>query len=157
MYLPAWPASSTPPSSLVYRSRKKRAYVVTAVDRTTHCYVGWAVVEKRDAATLQQVVDHAPPARAYYSDGFSTYQALVYGEAADMSMRDKSQTYTVEGGNADLRHYLARLVRQSRCFSRCLRAVARAVKLVVWCYNQRQLWKQRYPNCPKHLIDFVSP
>jgi hypothetical protein len=33
----------------------------------------------------------------------------------------------------------------------------RAVKLLVWCYNQRQLWKQRYPKYQKHVIDFVSP
>ena len=115
------------------------------------------MVLERDEATLQQVVDDAPQAGAYYSDGFATYGALVYGEATYTAMRDKSQTYTVEGGNADLRHYLARLGRKSRCFSRCLRALARAVKLMVWCYNQRQLWKQRYPTYQHHLIDFLSP
>ena len=130
---------------------------MTAVDRTTHCYVGWAVVEERGEATLQQVVDHAPQAHAYYSDGFATYANLVYGEATYTAVLDKSQTYTVAGGNADLRHYLARLGRTSRCFSRCLQALARAVKLMVWCYNQRQLWKQRYPTYQAHLIDVITP
>lgn len=127
------------------------------MDRTTHTFVGWAVVPERDHATLQAVVDQAPQAQAYYSDGFATYRDLVYGEARYTAMTNKSQTYTVEGGNADLRHYLARLGRKSRCFSRCIQALHRAVKLFVWCYNQRQLWKQRYPNYPKHVSDFVPP
>jgi len=46
----------------------------------------------------------------------------------------------VEGDNADLRHYLARLGRKSRCFSRSLVALARQVKLFVFCYNARQLF-----------------
>lgn len=119
--------------------------------------MGWAVVPERDEATLQAVVDQAPQAHAYYSDGFATYRNLVYGEATYTAMPNKSQTYTVEGGNSDLRHYLARLARKSRCFSRCIHALRRAIKLFVWAYNQRQLWNQRYPKYPKHVIDFVSP
>lgn len=52
-------------------------------------------------------------------------------------MDDKSQTSSVEGTNADLRHYLARLARRSRCFSRCLEALRRAVDLFVRFYNAR--------------------
>ncbi len=116
------------------------------------------MVPERDEATLQAVVDAAPQATAYYSDGFPTYGTLVYGLTATYTaLPNKSQTYTVEGGNADLRHYLARLGRKSRCFSRCIVALRRAVKLLVWCYNQRQLWNQRYPRYPKHIIDFVPP
>jgi IS1 family transposase len=119
--------------------------------------VGWSVVEERNVTTLQAVVDQAPQAARYYSDGFATYRDLVYGDATYTAMVNKSQTYTVEGGNADLRHYLARLGRKSRCFSRCIHALRRAVKLLVWCYNQRQLWKQRYPKYIKHVSDFVPP
>lgn len=106
---------------------------------------------------LQAVVDQAPQAQAYYSDGFATYADVVYGPATYNAMPNKSQTYSVEGGNADLRHYLARLGRKSRCFSRCLLALRRAVKLFIWCYNQRQLWHQRYPTYPRHVCDFVPP
>lgn len=70
-------------------------------------------------------------------------------------MRDKSQTYCVEGDNAELRHYLARLGRRSRCFSRCLPALRRAAKWFVFAWNRRQLYRQHYPNYPAHLIRFV--
>jgi len=39
----------------------------------------------------------------------------------------------------------------------CLWVLARVVKLVIWCYNHRQLWKQRYPNYQQYPIDFLSP
>ena len=91
---------------------------------------------------MQSVVDSAPHAASYFSDAFNTYRELCWwGEHT--SMYDKSQTYSVEGANADLRHYLARLARRSRCFSRCPRALARAVDLFVRCSNARQLQKQK--------------
>lgn len=89
--------------------------------------------------TLQAVVDQALQARAYYSDGFATYRDLVYGNTRYTAMANKSQTYTVENSNANLQHYVVRWGRKSRCFSRNIDALRRAVKLFVWCYNQRQL------------------
>ena len=72
-------------------------------------------------------------------------------------MPDKSETYSVEGDNAELRHYLARLARRSRCFSRCKIALTRAVKLFILAFNRRQLYKQKYPQYPTDLIDFIYP
>ena len=69
----------------------------------------------------------------------------------------KSETYSVEGDNAELRHYLARLARKSRCFSRCLFALECALRLFVYCFNSRQLYKQHYPNYPAHVLDFLAP
>lgn len=104
---------------------------------------------------MQAVIDAAPHAPRYFSDAFNTYRELCYwGEHT--SMYDKSETYSVEGDNAELRHYLARLTRRSRCFSKCIRALRRAVELFVWCWNQRQTQKQHYPRYPRNIIDFVS-
>jgi hypothetical protein len=72
-------------------------------------------------------------------------------------MPDKSETYRVEGVNAELRHYLARWARRSRGFSPCLQTLTRAVKLFVFAWNQRQLYCLRYPRYPAHLIHFVCP
>ena len=68
----------------------------------------------------------------------------------------KSQTFSVEGDNAELRHYLARLGRRSRCFSRCLWALARAVALFVYAWNRRQTFKREFPKLPAHVCDFVA-
>ena len=62
------------------------------------------------------MIDDAPKAKWYYSDGFDAYQWLWYHFGRYEVSQGKSETYSVEGDNAELRHYLARLARKSRCF-----------------------------------------
>jgi hypothetical protein len=54
----------------------------------------------------QAMVYEAPPQR-YYSDRFGLYFNLHYGISHYLVLWDKSETYLVEAGNAELRHYLA--------------------------------------------------
>jgi len=126
------------------------------VDRATRCIVGWAVTHERNERFFQAILDQAPQATYYYSDALPIYAALIYYPARHRAMPDKSQTYSVEGDNADLRHYLARLARRSRCFSRSATALRTAIRLFVFCYNSRQLYKQRYPGYSAHIMSFVS-
>ena len=56
-----------------------------------------------------------------------------------------------------MRHYLARLRRRSRCFSRKLEALHSAIKLFVLAYNQRQLYKHRFPSYNHPLMRFATP
>ena len=70
-------------------------------------------------------------------------------------MPDKSETFWVEGVNAELRHYLARLARKSRCFSRCIQALRLAIKLFVFAWNRRQLYHLRFSRYLAHLLDFA--
>ena len=130
---------------------------MTAVDRATRCIVGWRVVRERNRKQLQPMLDQMPQASQYFSDDLDTYHTLIYSPGQHSVAPGKSQTYSVEGGNADLRHYLARLGRRSRCFSRCIDALRHSVRLFVFCYNQRQLYKLRYPHYPANVIDFVYP
>lgn len=127
------------------------------MDRETRCIVGGDVVRERTPQALQAIVDQSKRADRYFSDQWSVYQWLVYYPASYAVSVGKTDTYSVEGDNADLRHYLARLVRRSRCFSRCIKALWNAVKLFVHCYNLRQLYKQAYPRYPSHLFQFVNP
>lgn len=127
------------------------------VERSSSCIVGWSVTQQRNETTLQTLLDESPQAVWYYSDLLSTYQSLLYTSGTHTPMPDKSQTFRVEGVNAELRHYLARLRRRTRCFSKCIQALALCVKLFVFAWNRRQLYRQRYPQHPRHLIDFVYP
>jgi IS1 family transposase len=127
------------------------------VERASSCIVGWAVTFTCDGDTWQVVLDRAPQAVLYYSDASATYDALIYTPGHHIALPNKSQTYRVEGDNAELRHYLARLARRSRCFSRCLKALGRAVQLFVHAWNRRQLYRQQFPDYPAHLMDFVNP
>ena len=125
------------------------------MDRATHCLLSWDAVSERSIASLQACLERAPQARQYYRDAFPAYDNLYYGAPYEMRS-DKKETYSVEAVNADLRHYLKRLARKSRCFSRRLQALARNMQLFVFCFNQRQLMKRLYPKYSFHLVDFVS-
>ncbi len=113
------------------------------------------MVEERDWDALQGVVDRAPTASYYFSDGFNVCPTLLYAPGGHAVAPGKSQTYSVKGGNADLRHSLARLGRGSRCFSRCIEALRRAVFLFVHCCNERQLWQRAHPNYKADVIAFL--
>jgi IS1 family transposase len=128
---------------------------VTEVDRATRCIVSWAVLWERTWDALQETIERAAPAQQYYSDAFPTYETLVYYPGTHAVAPGKSQTYSVEADNAELRHYLARLGRRSRCFSRSIDALRRAVKLFVHAWNRRQLHKRAFPRYASHVRDFV--
>ena len=101
------------------------------------------------------MVDVARKAKQYYSDGFDAYDRLWYHGGRYEVSQGKVDTYSVEGDNAELRHYLARLARSSRCFSRCIEALEWAVRLFIYSFNRRQLFKQRFPNYPAHVFQSI--
>lgn len=110
---------------------------------------------QRTQSDFQALIDSSPKAKQYFSDEFPLYGTLVYYPGKLTISDGKEDTFSVEGVNAQLRHYLARLVRRSRCFSRCPQALVRTLRLFVFCYNSRQLYKHKYPKYATHLIDFV--
>jgi len=134
---------------------KNQIYVLTIVDRATRCYLGLRVVWQRTQQAIQELVDQAPIAKRYYSDAFDAYDRLWYHGGVYEVSQGKADTYSVEGDNAELRHYLARLARRSRCFSRCPEALKAALLLFVYSFNHRQLHKQRFPNYPAHVFQFI--
>ena len=115
------------------------------------------MVGERTSEVIQQLVDQAPKAKQYFSDGWDAYASLWYHLGHYQISQGKADTYSVEADNAELRHYLARLARASRCFSRCPFALQCAIRLFVFCFNSRQLYKRQFPAYPAHLIDFISP
>jgi insertion element IS1 protein InsB len=117
--------------------------------------LGFRLVWQRTQEVIQELVDEAPKAKRYYSDAFETYDRLWYHWGVYEVSEGKTDTYSVEADNAELRHYLARLARRSRCFSRCPEALKAALKLFMYSFNRRQLHKQSFPNYPAHVFQFT--
>jgi insertion element IS1 protein InsB len=130
---------------------------MTAVERETRCIVSYAVACDREPPRLQALIDQAPQAKQYYSDDLAGYTNLVYYPGHHQALPDKRETYSVEADNAELRHYLARLARRSRCFTRALHALRTAIKLFVYAWNRRQLFRRAHPKYSAHVFDFVYP
>lgn len=117
-----------------------------AVDRASGTIVEQAVLEQWDWPNAQDFVDTLPAVARYCSDGAELYQEVLWPEGGEHVISvGKADTYTVESMNANLRTYLGRLKRRSRCFSRSLEALRQAVRLFVWHYNRRQALRNRLP------------
>ena len=97
------------------------------------------VMEALQWEGMQEVVDSLPTADAYCSDRSPIYPDLDWPEGSvHIISKGKEHTHTIESLNANLRHYLKRLARRTRCFSKCFKALARSVRLFAWYYNRRQ-------------------
>ena len=93
--------------------RKNRVYAITLLSRDTREIVGFDIAFNKSRERIQRLVDRSMKARQYYSDAYSAYAEVRY-EGAHTSLKNKSQTYTVEGVNSDLRHYIPPLRRRSK-------------------------------------------
>lgn len=90
------------------------------------------------------MVDSAPEATRYYTDGYSGYLDVVYPEQHIFNIHNKKDTFTVKGVNADLRHYIPILARKSRCFPRKPETLYAVVEVFVAAYNRFSIAKYNY-------------
>lgn len=136
-------------------------YVITLVSRNPRQIVGFAVSSDKSSEQIQKIVDAAPAASSYYSDGYIGYTDVVYPGTYIRNVRDKSDTYTVEGVNADLRHYIPLLARRSRCFARKLETLRIVMDVFVDAYNRFGKAKYHFRlsrssgTFPLSLVDFL--
>lgn len=113
--------------------------MVVAVAREIRLIVGAWVTRVVDWVGTQFFATALPDAARYCTDGASMYPFIAWPDnGVHVLSTNKDETYTIEGINADLRCYLARLKRRSRCFTRSVEKLAEAVRLFVWHYNRRR-------------------
>jgi len=123
---------------------RENVYLLTIVSRIPRQIVGFDVAFDKSPERIQGIVDAAPSAGSYCTDGFLGYVDVVYPGRHVRNVHDKSNTYTVEGVNADLRHYIPVLARRSRCFARKLETLQAVVEVYVDAYNQFGRAKHKY-------------
>jgi IS1 family transposase len=152
---------------------RENVYLITMVSREPRQIVGFAVAYDKSPERIQGIVDTAPPALKYCTDGYLGYIDIVYPGRHVRNVHNKNDTFTVEGINADLRHYLPVLARRVRCFCRQLDTLIAVVAVFIDAYNKfgdakakhrvpvvhrpestsRRLHKFREP--PFSLLDFI--
>ncbi len=59
--------------------KKNEIYVLTVVDRETHCVLSWDAIYERTSERLQACLERGPQARQYFIDAFPAYITLYYG------------------------------------------------------------------------------
>ena len=110
-----------------------------AIARESRLIVGCKVLKELRWIAMQEFVDRLPQAEHYCTDRLAVYEEMMWPDGSThVISHKKEQTHNIESLNADLRTYLGRLKRRSRCFSRSWEALARSIRLFVWHYNLRR-------------------
>ena len=136
---------------------------MTMVSRSPRQIVGFDVAFDKSPIRIQKIVDNAPWADTYCTDGWTGYMDVIYPGTYIRNVHDKSNTFTVEGVNADLRHYIPLLRRRSRCFPRKLETLRAVLEVFVDTYNAFGVAKMKFrenrnpKSCelPFSVLDFL--
>ena len=115
---------------------RENVYIMTMVSRNPRQIVGYDAARDKSPERIQTMVDGAPSAVEYCTDGYLGYVDVVYPGKHVRNVSNKNDTYTVEGINADLRHYIPILARRSRCFARKLETLQVVLEVFVVAYNR---------------------
>ena len=140
---------------------RENTYIITMVSRTPRQIVGFDVAFDKSPQRIQSIVDNAPAAEKYCTDGYFGYVDVAYYGKHIRNVRNKNDTFTVESVNADLRHYIPILARRSRCFARKIETLYAVVDVFVAAYNRFGAAKMKYRRnrksreLPFSVLDFL--
>ncbi len=140
---------------------RENVYIITAVSREPRQIVGFDAAFDKSPDRIQNIVDKAPPAKKYCTDGYLGYIDVVYPGRHIRNVHNKSDTFTDEGVNADLRHYIPILARRSRCFARKLETLQAVMGVFTEAYNRFGVAKHKYRQThqtgeiPFSIVDFL--
>jgi insertion element IS1 protein InsB len=134
------------------KDTRENTYVMTMISREPRQIVGFAVAADKSPKRRQAIVDSAPEAENYCTDGCLGYLDIVYPGRHIRNVNNKNDTFTVEGINSDIRHYIPVFARKSRCFSRKIETLEAVFAVFVDAYNRFGEAKLKYRVPTKHKL-----
>jgi insertion element IS1 protein InsB len=98
-----------------YRLKKRKLWVIKAIDRCTGKTVAW-VLGGRDTATFQRLYDKVKHLKKciFYTDAWDTFAKVLPPERHIVG---KAYTVGIEQDNSNTRHHLGRFTRRSKVIS----------------------------------------
>ena len=63
-----------------------------------------------------------------YTDHYIAYEQMI---PKKIHIQSKAETYTIEGYNSLPRHYLARMRRKTKCYSKCVKMLEYSIRLLM--------------------------
>ena len=115
---------------------KENCYVMTMIRPEPRQIVSFDVQMDKSSFRLQGLVDNAPWAENYATDGYNGYLDVIFPGRHVRNIHNKRDTHNVESINADLRHYIPGLARRSRCFYRSLETFQAVLEVFTDAYNK---------------------
>jgi hypothetical protein len=98
--------------------------------------VNLSVENTKSAKDIQPIIDNAPHAHQYNTDGYQVYMDVVFPGSHKRNIESKEHTHNIESVNADLREYIPGLRRRSRCFFRSLETMRAVLFVFINAYNK---------------------
>lgn len=126
------------------KKTRENIYVCTMISREPRQIVGFSAATDKSSERIQGIVDSVSAVENYCTDGYLGYIDIVYPGRHIRNARNKSDTFTVEGINADLRHYIPVLARRSRCFCRKIETLEAVLGVFIDAYNKFGEAKLKY-------------
>ena len=113
--------------------KKNYAWVWTAVDRTRKKFSAF-VIGDRSVKTGKKLWAKIKDSCSgiVFSDFWKPYTAFV---PRKKHIQSKAETYTVEGYNSIIRHYLARFKRRTKCYTKSLEMLELSILLLIDKWN----------------------
>ena len=138
------------------KGTRENIYLIVMVSREPRQIVGFSVASDKSPERIQQIVDSAPYAKHYCTDGYLGYLDVAYPGLHIRNIRDKKDTREVESVNADLRHYIPIFARRSRCFARRLETAEAVIAVFADAFNKFGEAKLKYRIPTKHKLTSKS-
>jgi insertion element IS1 protein InsB len=110
-------------------AQKNYCWVWIAVDRLGKRFISF-VLGDRSTQTGLQLWNKIKGLESeyYYSDYWASYAEFIPREK---HLQTKAETYTVEGYNSRVRHYLARLKRKGKCYTKAQHMLEKSLNLFI--------------------------
>lgn len=104
-----------------------------AVDRYNRRFINF-ICGKRNTATFKQLYSKLIQSHigVFCSDYWKAYAQII---PSNQHVQSKAQTFTVEGYNSRIRHYLARFKRKTKCYSKSVQMIEYSLKLLFLYLN----------------------
>ena len=140
---------------------RENVYIITMIRREPRQIIGFDVGCDKTSERIQKIVDSGPEAEKYCTDGYHGYLDVIFPGEHIRNVNNKKDTFTVEGINADLRHFIPLLRRKSRCFARSIETLTAVIDVFVEAYNKFGLAKFKYRQAnpekipPFGVVDFL--
>ncbi|MCO7332227.1 IS1 family transposase [Riemerella anatipestifer] len=108
--------------------KKNYCWSWIAVDRLRKRFISF-ICDKRDTKTFLKLWEQLKNRNinVFCSDYWKSYSELIPSER---HVASKAETFTVEGYNSRIRHYLARFKRKTKCYSKSKTMLENSLKLL---------------------------
>ena len=104
-------------------------------------------VDRKDSISIESQIEFCK--YELRGGNHKDYQDVVFPGKHIFNIHNKNDTFTVEGGHADLRHYIPALARRSRCFPRKLENLQAVLAVFVRAHNRfglrKHICRSRHP------------